>query len=29
MNIKNVYKEIRNITYKLLEVGLADEYKIQ
>lgn len=28
MRISNVYKEIKNITFKLLEVGLADEYKM-
>lgn len=27
MNIKNIYKEIEGITYKLVQVGLADEFK--
>jgi len=27
MNIKNVYKEIKKITYDLVRVGLADEYR--
>ncbi|MBU3105758.1 DUF2290 domain-containing protein [Clostridium gasigenes] len=28
MNIRAVFKEIKNITYKLVEVGLADEFSI-